>query len=104
MTRDRKENILIVFAYNCVMAALAFGAFAFSLWLLISGRLAQDGVDAVFLFAVGLVLAGVFSVVPVLSLRDGLLRDLRELWREGNPRSLPAERRPRSGLRESPVH
>lgn len=104
MTQERKENILIVFAYNCVMLAMAFAAFAFSVWLLISGRLGREGVDAVFLFAVGLVVAGTFSIVLALSIRDGLLRDLRELLREENRNSLPADRKPQSALRESHVH
>lgn len=104
MTQERKDNILIVFTYNCLMLAMAFGAFAFSMWLLISGRLGQEGVDAVFLFAVGLVVAGTFSIVPALSIRDGLLRDVRELLREGNRNSLPADRKPQSALHESPVH
>lgn len=104
MTQERKENILIVFTYNGLMLAMAFAAFAFSIWLLISGRLSREGVDAVFLFAVGLVLAGTFSIVPALSIRDGLLRDLRDLLREENRNSLPAERKPQRALRESSVH
>ena len=52
MTEERKQAIQITLAYTCIMVAVAFGAFAFSLWLVISGRLFRDGVDGVFLFAV----------------------------------------------------
>ncbi|HEX7294943.1 MAG TPA: hypothetical protein VF251_04265 [Pyrinomonadaceae bacterium] len=83
MTEERKQAIQITLAYTCIMVAVAFGAFAFSLWLVISGRLFRDGVDGVFLFAVGLVLGSVFSSVPAISIRQGLLSDVSELWREG---------------------
>ena len=88
MTEERKQYIQITLAYNCIILAFALGAFAFSMWLVISGRLFQEGVDGVFLFAVGLVLGSGFSTVPALSLRQGLLSDVCELWREGTKQAV----------------
>ena len=88
MTEEKKEAIQITFAYTCIIAALAFAAFVFSLLLLISGRLFQDGVDGLFLFAVGIVLGSVFSIVPALSIRQGLLNDLREICLEGSKHAI----------------
>lgn len=83
MTEERKQAVQITLAYTCIMVAVAFGAFAFSLWLVISRRLFKEGVDGVFLFALGLVLGSIYSIVPALSIRQGLLRDVRQLWCEG---------------------
>ena len=91
MTKERKQAIQITLTYNCIMIAVAFGAFSFSLWLAVTGRLFQEGVDSVFLFIVGLVTGSVFSMVPAISIRQGLLSDLRELWREA---PIEAVRRP----------
>ena len=104
MSVERKQYIRNALGYNCLVLAMALAAFAVSVWLLISGRLLPEGVDAVFLFAVGLVLGLAFSTVPALSIQDGLLNDLRELWREGTRRTEAVRQRPRRAWVSSPAH
>ena len=84
MTEERKQALQITLAYNCIMIAVAFGAFGFSLWLAVTGRLFQEGIDSAFLFIVGLLTGSVFSMVPAISICQGLLSDLRELWRQAS--------------------
>ena len=79
MNKERRQYIYTAVFLNCVMAALAVSTLAVSVWLVLSGRLFSEGVDATFLFAVGLVSGCVFASVPLLSMREGLLRDVREL-------------------------
>ncbi len=86
MSEERKQYVRIALGYNCLMLAAGLAAFAVSIWLLISGRLFQEGVDATFLFAAGIVLGTSFLMVPALSIRDGLLRDLRKVNREVSER------------------
>jgi hypothetical protein len=74
-------------AYNCIMLAAAVLAFAVSLWLVRSGRLFREGVDGTFLFTVGVTTGSIFLWVPLLSIREGLLRDVKELWQEGSGRA-----------------
>lgn len=83
MNKERREYIYTALFLNCIMVALAIIAFAVSLWLAVSGRLFTEGVDATFLLVVGLVSGCVFTSVPLLSIRDGLLRDVRELLESG---------------------
>jgi hypothetical protein len=86
------------------MLAMALAAFAVSVWLLLSGRLFLEGIDAKFLFAVGFVLGTSFLTIPVLSVRDGLLSDLRELWREEARRSPAIRTSPRRAWQQSHAH
>jgi hypothetical protein len=94
MTKEKKQYIQIALAYNCIMLAGAVLAFALSLWLIVSGQLFREGVDGVFLFAVASVMGCSFASVPVMSIREGLLRDLKQLWIEGStgPKNAQAER------------
>jgi hypothetical protein len=48
-----------------------------------TGQLFREGVDGVFLLAVGFVMGGIFASVPVMSIREGLLRDVKQLWIQG---------------------
>jgi hypothetical protein len=56
------------------MLAGAVLAFALSFWLVVSGQLFREGVDGVFFFVVASVMGGSFASVPVMSIREGLLR------------------------------
>lgn len=104
MSEERKQYIHFALFYNCLTLAMGLVAFAVSVWLVITGRLFIEGVDAVFLFAAGLVLGSIFGAVPALAIRDGLLDDVRELLREGAKHSHAVERSSRRLLRESPAH
>lgn len=104
MSEERRRYIQITLFYNCLMLAMGLASLAVSVWLAITGRLAGEGVDAVFLFAAGLVLGGVFWTVPALSIRDGFLRDLRELWEEGARRDLVVRTRPQRAWQHSHAH
>ena len=104
MSNEKKEYTKIAVGYNCIMLIMAIIALSVSLWLLISGRLFREGVDGTFLFAVGLALATTFTINPLLAIRQGLLRDMRELWREGSEGAIESGSRPQAPLLESPVH
>ncbi len=104
MREGRRTYIFEVLFYNCLALAIAVAAFALSLWLASSGRLRSEGVDALLLFAVGLVTGGSFMAVPVKSIREGLLRDALGAWRAATPRVLKAAPRRQAPWRESPAH
>jgi hypothetical protein len=105
MNKEQRGYIYTAVFLNCVMAALAVIAFAVSLWLAVSGRLFSEGADATFLCAVGLVAGCVFASVPLLSIRDGLLRDVRELLESVPPQASARPERERArAWRESPAH
>ena len=104
MSDERRHYIHVALFYNCLTLAMGLAALAVSVWLFITGRLSSEGVDAVFLFAVGLVSGCIFWTVPALSIREGLLNDLRELWREGAKPGFAFEWRPGRVLRESRAH
>ena len=104
MGHEKSVHIYHALFYNCLMLAAAIIAFAVSLWLAVSGRLWAEGVDGTFLFTVGLVTGSIFMSVPVVSAREGLLRDMRELWREGSRRAIPLRPKPRRAWQESPAH
>lgn len=104
MSKEKRTYIYHAVFYNCLMLAAAIVSFAVSLWLAVSGRLGSEGVDAVFLFAVGLTTGSVFVSVPVISIREGLLRDVRELLDEASRRAPEAKSRPQRAWQESPAH
>ena len=79
MNKERREYIYEAVFLNCVMTALAIVAFAVSLWLVAGGRVSREGADATFLCAAGFVAGCAFASVPLLSVRDGLLVEVREL-------------------------
>jgi hypothetical protein len=104
MSSEKRTYIYHAVFYNCLMLAAAIIAFAVSLWLIVSGRLWSEGVDGTFLFTVGLAMGRVCMYVPVMSAREGLLRDMWELWREGSRDASRIRPRTRSAWRESPAH
>ncbi len=104
MSSEKRIYIYHAVFYNCLMLAGAIIAFAVSLWLAVSGRLWQEGVDGTFLFVVGLATGGIFLSVPVLSFGEGLLRDMKELWREGARGASHVRPKPLRAWRESPAH
>ncbi len=104
MSSEKRTFIYQAVFYNCVMLAAAIIGFAVSLWLAVSGRLWREGVDGTFLFAVGLATGCTFLSVPAVSVREGLLRDVKELWREGSGGVSRMGTRARRVWRESPAH
>jgi hypothetical protein len=104
MTKEKKEYIQIGLAYNCIMLAGAVLAFALSLWLVVSGQLFREGVDGVFLLAVGFVMWSSLASVPVMSIREGLLRDVKQLWIQGFRGATDARAERQRTWQESPVH
>ena len=104
MTKEKKEYIQIALAYNCIMLAGAVLAFALSLWLVVSGQLFREGVDGVFLLAVGFVMWSSLASVPVMSIREGLLRDVKQLWIQGFRGATDTRAERQRTWQESPVH
>lgn len=104
MNDEKKEYTKIAIGYNCIMLVMAIIALSMSVGLLISGRLFREGVDGTFLFAVGLVLATTFSINPLLAVREGLLRDMLELWREGSRGAIGERPSAHKAWHESPAH
>ncbi|HEX8136894.1 MAG TPA: hypothetical protein VF544_04825 [Pyrinomonadaceae bacterium] len=104
MSSEKRTYIYHAVFYNCLMLAAAIIAFAVSLWLIVSGRLWSEGVDSTFLFTVGLVTGSVFMSVPVRSAREGLLRDMKDLWREGLREASRIRPKTQRAWQESPAH
>lgn len=104
MGREKRTYIYHAVFYNCLMLAAAVMAFAVSLWLAVSGRLWREGVDGAFLLAVGLTTGSIFMYVPVMSIREGLLRAVRELWREESSGAPSVGTRTRRAWQESTAH
>ena len=104
MNRERREYVYTAVFLNCVTLALATVAFALSLWLAASGRIFSEGVDAVFLFAAGIVVACAFASVPLLSIRDGLLAEVRELFEAADRARAGRTPRRAPAWRESAAH
>ncbi|HEX8775416.1 MAG TPA: hypothetical protein VF735_17735 [Pyrinomonadaceae bacterium] len=104
MSSEKRTYIYHAIFYNCLMLAAAIIAFAVSLWLIVSGRLWTEGVDSTFLFMVVLATGCIFMFVPVVSAREGLLRDMKELWREGSRAASRVRPKTQKVWRESPAH
>ena len=58
----------------CVFFAI--GALAIAVRTLVTGELERQGIDALFLILVCLLVTVVFALIPVQAVRQGLLRDL----------------------------
>lgn len=50
---------------------------AVSAWLVATGQIARQGIDALFLLAVALLMTFSFALIPVGEIRRGLLREIR---------------------------
>lgn len=57
----------------CLM--LVIGAVAAAVWALVTGQVEEQGIDALFLILIALIVAGAFGSVLLSSLRRGALRD-----------------------------
>jgi hypothetical protein len=75
-----KEIIML----NIVCLVLALGALGVAVWAVLSGQLFETGVDGLFLVLVCLLLAVIFSIIPLQAIRKGLLR---ELLRQRQPKT-----------------
>jgi hypothetical protein len=53
----------------CALASLA--GLAAAAWVLLTGRIAREGLDALFLLLVALLFALMFGILPVQALRQG---------------------------------
>lgn len=58
----------------CALVALV--ALAAAGWAVISGQVAEQGIDAIFLLFFCLLAAVVFGAIPVMAYRQGLFKDL----------------------------
>ena len=72
----------------CLLVALA--SLIIAAWTVITGQIAKQGIDALFLILVCLLFAFAFSLMPLQALRGGLLNDL--LKGKKNEDAPPAEK------------
>jgi len=75
-----KELIVI----HAISLLIAVGALGVAVWTLLSGTIAREGIDGLFLIAVCLFLAGVFAVLPVQAFRKGLWREFLKARKGGS--------------------
>ncbi len=54
---------------------------AVSAWLIATGQITRQGIDALFLLAVALLMTSCFALIPVQEIRRGLVREIRESLR-----------------------
>ncbi len=62
----------ILLAAFCAVCGLT--AFGIAAWAVISGQIADQGVDGLFLLLVCLLIACTFSIIPLQAVRKGLLQ------------------------------
>jgi Na+/melibiose symporter-like transporter len=77
----------IVITTICLLVCL--GGLAVSAWLILSGQIARQGIDALFLLAVALLMVFAFSLIPVQEFRRGLLGEIREALQARKARPAP---------------
>lgn len=63
---------------------------AVSAWLIATGQIARQGIDALFLLMVALLMTFCFALIPVQQIRQGLLREIREALQARRATSRPA--------------
>lgn len=66
----------IVISATCLLVCAC--GLAVSAWLIATGQIARQGVDALFLLAVALLVTFCFALIPAEQIRRGLLREIRE--------------------------
>jgi hypothetical protein len=69
----------------CLLIVL--GALGFAGWTLITGQVHKQGIDALFLLSLCLVIALMFAPIPIMALRRGLLQQFLKSVREGKTKS-----------------
>ncbi len=67
-----KESLIL----NAICLLGALGSFAVAAYTVVTGQVMSMGVDGLFTTLVFLLLALIFAINPLLSLRNGALRDL----------------------------
>lgn len=67
----RQEIILNALCVLIVLAAL--GATA---WVVVTGQVMKEGIDSLFLISVCLLMAAIFAVIPLQSIRKGALQEI----------------------------
>jgi hypothetical protein len=70
-------------AITVICLLICAGGLAVSAWLIATGQIARQGIDALFLLAVALVMTFCFALIPVHEIRRGLLREVGERLRAG---------------------
>lgn len=66
-----QDIILNAFCAVCGLAAIGIAA-----WAVVSGQIADQGIDGLFLLVVCLLIAFAFSVIPLQAVRKGLLKQM----------------------------
>ncbi len=66
-----KEPILL--PALCLLVVLV--SLGVAVWTVVGGQIGEQGVDALFLLAVCLVVAATFSFIPIQAIRQGLLKE-----------------------------
>jgi hypothetical protein len=66
------EGIIV----QILCALLALGSLVAAGWTVLTGQIADQGLDAVFLVVVCLLSAVMFSIIPLRAIRQGKWRDL----------------------------
>jgi hypothetical protein len=74
---------------NVICAVFSLIALASVVWVLVTGRLGLEGLDALFLIVVALLIAAAFSWLPIQALREGKLKQWANARRPAAPAAPP---------------
>lgn len=77
----------IVISSICLLVCAC--GLAVSAWLIATGQIARQGIDALFLLAVALLVTFCFALIPAEQIRRGLLREIREALQAKRAASRP---------------
>jgi hypothetical protein len=61
---------------SVVSLLIALGALTVVVWTVLSGAISTQGIDALFLIAIGLLIVLAFSPIPLQAIREGAFRGL----------------------------
>jgi hypothetical protein len=61
---------------TALCALIVLGSLAAALWVLVTGQIGKQGLDALFLLSVCLIMVLMFLPMPLQAVRQGLLKDL----------------------------
>jgi hypothetical protein len=71
-TKEMRQQILVA----ALCALIVLGSLAAILWVLVTGQIEKQGLDALFLLLVCLLMALIFLPIPLQALRQGVLKDM----------------------------
>lgn len=74
--RAYRQTMWQIVVINSLCLLIALAALGVAVWTVVAGQIQEQGIDALFLVLVCLVIAFAFSLTPARAIREGLLKEL----------------------------